>query len=141
MAQALYPPYRAIGYSYTLSLFGFPGIAPYRAIPPIQTPIALTFPCMQSKIRGVSQVKLPSEGYRAIGGYSSYSIAVSRYTAPLSALEGQFLREISVRFAGENHLRTQKNTKQSSAQRFLNDPFPKTPFLQLLTKGSAAQTR
>ena len=30
-------------------------------------------------------VKLPSEGYRAIGGYSSHSIAVSRYTAPLSA--------------------------------------------------------
>ena len=39
---------------------------------------------MQNKTRGVSHVKLPSEGYRAIGGYSSYSIAVSRYTAPLS---------------------------------------------------------
>ena len=26
---------------------------------------------MQNKIRGVSHVKLPSEGYRAIGGYSS----------------------------------------------------------------------
>ena len=46
----------------------------------------------------------------------------------MPALEGQFLKEVSVRFAGENHLRTQKNTKQSSAQRFLNDPFPKTPF-------------
>ena len=46
----------------------------------------------------------------------------------MPALEGQFLKEISVRFAGENPLRTQKNTKQSSAQRFLNDPFPKTPF-------------
>ena len=46
----------------------------------------------------------------------------------MPGLEGQFLKEISVRFAGENHLRTQKNTKQSSAQRFLNDPFPKTPF-------------
>ena len=46
----------------------------------------------------------------------------------MPALEGQLLKEISVRFAGENHLRTQKNTKQSSAQRFLNDPFPKTPF-------------
>ena len=45
----------------------------------------------------------------------------------MPALKGQFLKEISVRFAGENHLRTQKNTKQSSAQRFLNDPFPKTP--------------
>ena len=53
----------------------------------------------------------------------------------MPALEGQFLKEISVRFAGENHLRTQKNKKktQSSAQRFLNDPFPKTPFFQLLT--------
>ena len=50
------------------------------------------------------------------------------------ALEGQFLKEISVRFAGENHLRTQKNTKQSSAQRFLNDPFPKTPFFVQLLK-------
>ena len=29
-------------------------------------------------------MKLPSQRYRAIGGYSSYSIAVSRYTAPLS---------------------------------------------------------
>ena len=46
----------------------------------------------------------------------------------MPALEGQFLKEIAVRFAGENHLKTQKNTKQSSAQRFLNDPFPKTPF-------------
>ena len=46
----------------------------------------------------------------------------------MPALEGEFLKEVSVRFAGENHLRTQKNTKQSSAQRFLNDPFPKTPF-------------
>ena len=43
----------------------------------------------------------------------------------MPALEGQFLKEVSVRFAGENHLRTQKNIKQSSAQRFLNDPFPK----------------
>ena len=50
----------------------------------MQTPIALTFACMQNKVRGgVSHVKLLSEGYRAIGGYSSYSIAVSRYTAPL----------------------------------------------------------
>ena len=46
----------------------------------------------------------------------------------MPALEGQFLKEIAVRFAGENHLRTQKNTKQSSAQRFLNDPFPRPLF-------------
>ena len=46
----------------------------------------------------------------------------------MPALEGRFPKEISVRFAGENYLRTHKNTKQSSAQRFLNDPFPKTPF-------------
>ena len=45
-----------------------------------------------------------------------------------ACIGGQFLKEISVRFAGEKPLRTQKNTKQSSAQRFLNDPFPKTPF-------------
>ena len=51
----------------------------------------------------------------------------------MPALEGQFLKEISVRFAGENPLRTQKNTKQSSAQRFLNDPFPKTPFFIICT--------
>ena len=53
------------------------------ARPDIQTPIALTFACMQTKQGGVSHLKLPSEGYRAIGGYSSYSIAISRYTAPL----------------------------------------------------------
>ena len=52
----------------------------------------------------------------------------------MPALEGQFLKEISVRFAGENHLRTQKNTKQSSAQRFLNDPFPKTPLFSAAEK-------
>ena len=52
----------------------------------------------------------------------------------MPALEGQSLKEIAVRFAGENHLRTQKNTKQSSAQRFLNDPFPKTPFFSCWTK-------
>ena len=46
----------------------------------------------------------------------------------MPALEGQFPKEISVRFAGENHLRTQKNTKQSSAQRFLNDPFQRPLF-------------
>ena len=52
----------------------------------------------------------------------------------MPALEGQFLKEISVSFAGENHLRTQKNTKQSSAQRFLipERPLPKDPFFQLL---------
>ena len=58
----------------------------------------------------------------------------------MPALEGQFLKEISVRFAGENHLRTQKNTKQSSAQRFLNDPFPKTPFFQLLYSSGKIKT-
>ena len=61
----------------------FRGLAPYRAIPPTQTPIAVTFAYVQNEVGGVSHVKLPSEGYRAIGGYSSYSIAVSRYTAPL----------------------------------------------------------
>ena len=54
----------------------------------------------------------------------------------MPALEGQFLKEISVRFAGENHLRTQKNTKQSSAQRFLNDPFPKTPLGPIVIRTS-----
>ena len=41
--------------------------------------------CLYAKqVRGgVSHVKLPSERYRGIGGYSSYSIAISRYTAPL----------------------------------------------------------
>ena len=40
----------------------------------------------------------------------------------MPALEGQFLKEISVRFAGENHLRTQKNTKRTlfSASRKIN---------------------
>ena len=80
VAQALYPPYRAIGYSHTLSLFVF------QVSHPIAAPIALTIACMQNKIRGVSHVKLPSGGYRAIGGYNSYSIAVSRKTAPLRPL-------------------------------------------------------
>ena len=47
----------------------FPGIAPYRVIPPMQTPIALTFASMRKtqNMGGVSHVKLLSEGYRAIG--------------------------------------------------------------------------
>ena len=36
----------------------------------------------------------------------------------------------------KNHLRAQKSTKQSSAQRFLNDPFPKTPFSAADLQGS-----
>ena len=63
-------------------------------MPPMRNPVALTcityivtmlcsYACMQSKQRGVvSQIKLPSEAYRAIGG-NSHSIAVSRYSAPL----------------------------------------------------------
>ena len=35
----------------------------------------------------------------------------------MPALEGQFLKEIYVRFAGENHLRTQKNTKNKALRR------------------------
>ena len=47
----------------------------------------------KTKQGGVSHVKLPSEGYRAIGGYSSYSIAVSRYTAPLRPEGGENLED------------------------------------------------
>ena len=32
----------------------------------------------------------------------------------MPALEGQFLKESSVRFAGENHLRTQRNTQRNT---------------------------
>ena len=50
----------------------------------MQTPIALTF-CLHAKqIRGGVARQAASERYRAIGGYSSYSIAISLYTAPLS---------------------------------------------------------
>ena len=52
---------------------------------PHKDPYRIDTACMQNKIGGVSHVKLPSEGYRALAGYSSYSIAVSRYTAPLSS--------------------------------------------------------
>ena len=56
---------------------------------PIQTPIALTFllACKQNE-GGVSHVKLPSEWYRTIGGYSSYSIALCCATkSPATSLE------------------------------------------------------
>ena len=50
----------------------FPDIASYRARPPIRTAIALAFVsynALQSLLGGgVSKIKLPSEGYRAIGG-------------------------------------------------------------------------
>ena len=49
------------------------------------------YACMQSKQGGESQIKLPSEGYRAIGGYRSCSIAVSRYSAtPRRTFDEQF---------------------------------------------------
>ena len=35
----------------------------------------------------------------------------------MPALEGQFLKEISVRFAGENPLRTQKKTQNKALRR------------------------
>ena len=94
------PPPRAIGYSYTLSLF-VPRIAPYLAVPPIQTPVALTC-CLHAKQNkgGVSHVKLPSEGHRTIGGYRSYGIATSRYTAPLSQSVLAFLRRAAGRGGG-----------------------------------------
>ena len=81
----------------------------------------------------VLQLKLPSRSYRATGVLQlRFGVFREGVFQKMPALEGQFLKEISVRFAGENHLRTQKNTKQSSAQRFLNDPLPKDPFFQLL---------
>ena len=35
----------------------------------------------------------------------------------MPALEGQFLKEISVKFAGENHLRTQTKTQDKALRR------------------------
>ena len=52
----------------------------------------------------------------------------------MPALEGQFLKKNSVRFAGENHLRTQKNTKQKLCAEVPERPLPKDPFFQLLKK-------
>ena len=50
----------------------------------------------------------------------------------MPALEGQFLKEISVRFAGENHLRTQKTHKTKLCAEVPERPLPKDPFFQLL---------
>ena len=50
----------------------------------------------------------------------------------MPALEGQFLKEISVRFAGENHLRTQKTHKTKLRTEAPERPLPKDPFFQLL---------
>ena len=63
--QPLDPPYRATGYRYTYRTYVFQGIARYRAIPPEIGPITAEGRGWQ----GVSQLKLPSGGYRAIGGY------------------------------------------------------------------------
>ena len=41
---------------------------------------------------------------------------------------GQFLKEILRETQQKITSEHRKHTKQSSAQRFLNDPFPKTPF-------------
>ena len=51
----------------------------------------------------------------------------------MPALEGQFLKEISVRFAGENHLRTQRKTQKTKLCAEVPErPPPKDPFFQLL---------
>ena len=65
VAQPLDPTHRAIGYSYTYRTYVFAGIAGYRATPPQICPIAAEGRGWQ----GVSQLKLPSGGYRAIRGY------------------------------------------------------------------------
>ena len=57
---------------------------------------------MQNHIRGVSHVKLPSEGYRPIGGYKSYSITVSRYTAPLSRKKKPTCRQLNPKIVPRN---------------------------------------
>ena len=65
-----------------------PHVHPYRTkICHLQC-FATTLACKANK-GGVSQIKPPSEGYRAIGGDRSYSIAVSRYSATLSTLAHQ----------------------------------------------------
>ena len=50
----------------------------------------------------------------------------------MPALEGQFLKEISVRFGGENHLRTQKTHETKLCAEVPEWPLPKDPFFQLL---------
>ena len=50
--------------------------------------------CLHAKRskEGVSHVKLPSEGYRAFGGFCSYSIAVSLHTVATRAAIYRSLR-------------------------------------------------
>ena len=49
----------------------------------------------------------------------------------MPALEGQFLKEISVRFAGENHLRTLRKThKTKLCAEVPERPLPKDAFFQ-----------
>ena len=57
----------------------------------------------------------------------------------MPAFEGQFLKEIPVRFAGANHLRTQKKKNTHTHKTKLcaevpERPLPKDPFLQLLIR-------
>ena len=113
----------------------FPGIAPYRAIPPIQTPIALPFACLQYEVRGVSHVKLPSEGYRAIGGYSSYSIAVSRYTAPLSSRMSRTVNVNSFKVPEGHHPRG------TTLREALRGNLPLRGLCRGLSEGSAGSLR
>ena len=65
MAQPLDRPYRAIGYGYTYRTYVFQ-VAGYRAIRPEICPVTAEGTGWQ----GVSQLKLPSRGYRAIRGVS-----------------------------------------------------------------------
>ena len=69
VAQPLDPPCSAIGYRYTISPFIFQvlqGIALY------PRPQIRSIAAKQGKREGASQLKLPSGGYRAIGGHRSY---------------------------------------------------------------------
>ena len=65
VAQPLDPPYRARGYRYTYRTYVFQVSQGIGLVPPQICPIAAEGTGWQ----GVSQLKLPSEGYRAIRGY------------------------------------------------------------------------
>ena len=59
----------------------------------------------------------------------------------MPALEGQFLKEISVRFAGENHLRTQRKThKTELCAEVPERPLPKDP-LRSAAERNAKETQ
>ena len=85
---------------------------------------------------GIVQKVFSSKGVpRIFDAFSSCVLGFFARGFPRKCLHwrGQFLKQISVRFAGENHLKNTEKHKPKLCAEVPERPLPKDPFFQLLT--------